>query len=76
MISLHMNREQIKMVVSPGCLDVLTIIPIDEIVEKGIPHVKMATESSGISKEDVAKWDKIWKYFNRFWCRNAPFMTI
>ena len=37
---------------SQGRMDMLTIIPIDEIVEKGAPCVKMAIESFGISNKD------------------------
>ena len=42
-------------------MDTLTIILIEEIVEKGTPHVKMVVESFGISKEDRGKWNKCWK---------------
>ena len=76
MISLHMNTEQIKMAISPRCLDVLIIIQIDEIAEKCTPHVNMAIESSGVSREDVVKWDKFWQHFNRFWRGNTSFMII
>ena len=50
---LHVSMKQIKMEMSTGFLDMLTTIPIDEIVEQGVPRVKIVIESSGISKEDV-----------------------
>ena len=61
---------------SPGFMDNLTMTPIEQIAEKGMSCVKMAIESSGISKKDLVKWSKFWKHFNKFQCVIESFVTI
>eukprot|EP00644_Phytophthora_capsici_P002883 jgi/Phyca11/129533/e_gw1.85.132.1 len=46
-----------------GAIDVLTVIPINEITEKGIPFVRSRVDESG----HRVKWDTFWRYFKRTW---------
>ena len=57
MKKLVILKEQISIAVENNFLDILTIIPTDEIRSKGIPHVKAAIESLGLSSNDKEKWE-------------------
>jgi hypothetical protein len=46
-------------------LDVLTLIPEDEILTKGIAYVESVVGSS-------PKWDLFWKYFKKTWIQTFP----
>lgn len=64
------------MAISPNCLDILTIIPTNEIRTKGIPYVKQAIESADLSAEDKLKWKKFWKYFFKYWMSSDEFIKL
>ena len=57
-------------------MDVMTIIPINEIVSKGIPYVRSILESNDLNLEqgDLDKWAQFWEYFESYWCSSEEFM--
>ena len=58
--------EEIAFAMKVGVLDLLCIIPQDEIREFGIPFVRSIIEED-LSAVDVAKWDTFWLYFESQW---------
>ncbi|KUF91609.1 Hematopoietic prostaglandin D synthase [Phytophthora nicotianae] len=65
LIDLRIPKETVSHVMASGAIDVLTVIPIDEIAEKGIPSVRSRVDESG----HRVKWDTFWRYFKRTWMR-------
>lgn len=49
-----------------GGLDILTHIPVNEIVEIGIPYCKAYLEL-GMKPSEKPAWDKYWSYFEKEW---------
>jgi hypothetical protein len=49
-----------------GGLDILTHVPINEIVEIGIPYCKAYLEL-GMKPSEKPAWDKYWSYFEKEW---------
>jgi len=43
-----------------GAIDVLTMIPHNEVIVKGIPYVKSLLPETEL-------WDRFWKYFEKTW---------
>ena len=76
MKEIGIPQDEIDMAMQHNCLDILTIIPKDEIKSKGIPYVKNAIESIGLSADDKEKWLKFWKYFNKFWMSSDEFIML
>ena len=60
------DKKEIKYALSLGVLDLLTVIPQDEVVIKGIPFVRSLIED-GVSDVELSKWEKFWKYFDKQW---------
>jgi hypothetical protein len=63
LVDLRFPTNQIHEAISPGILDVLTVIPIDEIKSKGIPYVMSLVSRKGSAK----LWTQFWEYFTRTW---------
>ncbi|OWY90372.1 hypothetical protein PHMEG_00041522 [Phytophthora megakarya] len=53
---------------SPGVIDVLTVIPIEEIRPKGILFVVSKLSTKGA----VRLWSDFWTYFTRTWLKLYP----
>ena len=49
-----------------GVLDLLRMIPQDNIEDFCIPYVRSVIED-GLSKEEIEKWDLFWEYFTKTW---------
>ena len=47
-----------------GVLDLLYVIPRDEISEVGIPFVRLLIEED-LSAAAIVKWDSFWTYFEK-----------
>jgi len=59
--------EEITLAMKIGVLDLLCIIPQDEIREFGIPYVRSIIEKY-LSRADIEKWDTFWgTYFEGQW---------
>ncbi|KAE9026238.1 hypothetical protein PR001_g12245 [Phytophthora rubi] len=65
MLDLGISREKIFYVMKPGKLDVLTIIPADEVLDKGLRYVRSIIDDSGAK----TKWNTFWKHFVRQWTK-------
>ncbi|KAE8985556.1 hypothetical protein PR002_g22609 [Phytophthora rubi] len=59
LIDLRIPANQIAEAMSPGVIDVLTVIPIDEIRSKGIPYVMSIVNTKGAA----CIWASFWDYF-------------
>ena len=78
---LGFHREYVGEFMQPGQLDLLNILPHDEIKEYGIPFLRDRVESNlselselykqdGIvfdKDEELDRWDIFWQYFKRQW---------
>ncbi|KAG3032222.1 hypothetical protein PC121_g4092 [Phytophthora cactorum] len=66
MVELRIARPQISAVLRPGVIDVLTIIPVDQIADKGIHFVRAQMDETG----NKTKWDAFWRYFRKTWMKS------
>jgi len=62
MKEIGIPAEERSLAMKEGVLDVLTVIPHEEIETKGIAYVK-----SKIPKTNNKKWEQFWKYFKSTW---------
>ena len=65
-VKLGFLAAQIKLAMEVGTLDLLCIIPQDEVEEFGIPYVRSVIEED-LDEDEVAKWDEFWVYFKHQW---------
>ena len=72
--SLNIDKETISMAMTRNVLDVLTIIPRDEVVRKGIPYVRSILDIEVHTNEQRVKWNSFWAYFKSFWCSSNSFI--
>lgn len=63
---INFSKADIRKAMSVGVLDLLMIIPQDDVETFGIPYVRSVIKE-GLGEEDVAKWDLFWEYFNKTW---------
>ena len=77
MLSLKIDQEYVGHAMTKNCIDILTIIPRDEILVKGIPYVRsiLEAEDLNLSSDDCVKWDVFWIYFKSFWCSSLEFIA-
>ncbi|GMF63467.1 unnamed protein product [Phytophthora fragariaefolia] len=66
MIELRIPQDQIAAVLTPGVLDILTIIPVDQIADKGVRFVRSKITETG----SKTKWDTFWRYFRNTWMQS------
>ena len=57
-----MGHEQVEISCKYGMLNILTVLPHEEVETQGIPFVQYFTEENA-SSEEVEKWDPFWDYF-------------
>ena len=75
MLHLKMDEKQVSMAMHKHVIDVLTIIPHDEILTKGIPYVRSIIDKECNSDIDLKKWDDFWRdYFIKFWMSSEDFV--
>ncbi|KAG3232845.1 hypothetical protein PI124_g22077 [Phytophthora idaei] len=63
MIEQRVPQNQIAAALAPGVIDVLTIIPVDQIADTGIRFVRSRVDETG----SKTKWDAFWRYFRKTW---------
>lgn len=63
LISLRIDKEQIHKAMEIGNLDLLTIIPKNEIIKYGIPYIRNNINEGN----NVQKWNQFWMYFTKTW---------
>lgn len=56
---------------APGRLDLLTMIPVNEIKTKGIPYVKSLLETT-----NKTAWANFWNYFEKTWLNTYGALSI
>ncbi|EGZ15863.1 hypothetical protein PHYSODRAFT_508713 [Phytophthora sojae] len=71
MLELRLPEDQIKDALSPGKLDTLTVIPEDQITEKGVRYVRSIVDETGAK----TKWNTFWKYFLKTWTQRFDVTT-
>ena len=65
MIDLHIPKDQIAFAMTHGVIDLLTVLPKDELDTKGIPFVCTMIADT-FPEADMSIWDKFWDvYFAR-----------
>ena len=74
MIKLKIDDEQMGVTMTKLVIDVLTDIPRDEIIEKGISYVRSILDKECTTREDIQKWDLFWEYFVGYWCSSRGFI--
>ena len=75
MVDLKMETKQIKLAMTRNVLDILTIIPRDEILSKGIPYVRDIIDAEVKTKKDRQLWDEFWGYFKKYWMSTQDFIS-
>ena len=64
LIELNVSREKITALVdSQGLLNLLAVIPIEDIENKGIPFIRHKFDEG----QDKSKFDSFWRYFVNTW---------
>eukprot|EP00957_Ditylum_brightwellii_P094242 7175823-Ditylum_brightwellii.AAC.1 len=66
LIQCKFDHKEIKYALSLGLLDLLTVIPQDKVVTKGIPFICLLIEDS-VSDMELSKWERFWNYFDKQW---------
>ena len=75
MIEYKIEIDQIKLAMNQSVLYILTVIPRDEILTKGIDYVRDIFDVACKTKQDTRKWDSFFeKYFKKFWCSSDAFI--
>ena len=73
---LKIKPEHISAAMAPTVIDLLTVIPKDEITKKGIPYVKdVILKKHNFDSEDETKWTAFWQYFESFWLSSPSFIS-
>ncbi|KAK1933972.1 hypothetical protein P3T76_011732 [Phytophthora citrophthora] len=70
MQKLYIPTEEISVVMRRHMLDILTVLPHDQIDPQGIEHVVALIKEALAEKESTyseAKWTQFWDYFRRTW---------
>ena len=62
------------MAITKLVIDLLTLIPRDEIIEKGIPYVRSISDKVCTTREDLQNWALFWEYFVGYWCSSRGFI--
>ena len=77
MKAVRIKKLHIEMMMTPNVLDILTVIPRNEIYSKGIPYVKSIINPVILDNDDDSrvKMGVFWKYFKRFWCSDDKFIA-
>ena len=80
LIELVINKDQREFAMKKGILDILTIIPHDEIESKGIPYVQFLIENvidqGDNAIVDACKWKVFWTYFKKQWLNKIPTWNV
>jgi hypothetical protein len=63
LIDLRIPAESVSAAMKPGVIDVLTLVPYNEIKSHGIPYVRSKIDEVG----HKGLWNTFWNYFTRTW---------
>ncbi len=69
MTQCELSCEIAKEAMQPGNLDLLCIIPCEEVDTKGIPYLRKKLEKGKrkLAKKEKDGWARFWKYFEKQW---------
>ena len=71
LMELNVSLEKIsELMCEDGLINLLTVVPLSEIVNKAIPFIRANFDEGKFSKQ----FDKFWAYFTRYWM--SDFMGI
>ena len=63
----HIPQEQVTLLLGPqGYINILFVIPVEEIRDFGIPFVRSQMDESGRQQQ----WENFWRYFDTTWCKS------
>ena len=62
MIDMRIPKDQISFALSFGVIDLLTVLPKDELEDKGIPFVRTMI-ADAFPESDMEIWDKFWDVY-------------
>ena len=71
---IKMPEKDVKRVMQIGVLDLLCVIPRDEIVKYGIPFLREKLETDA-DADTINRWNIFWKYFD-YWLSIIPSWNI
>ena len=78
---LYFHKALVSLFMEVGKLDLLTVIPVEEILPYGIPYLRELMESdltylsdiyesddiNFVEEDERERWDQFWDYFSRQW---------
>jgi MULE transposase domain len=76
MIKLGISSAEIAVAMERDCVDLLTVIPHEDIMPKGVPHVNaliqarcesVLDDDSETVEYSTDKWTAFWAYFEKTW---------
>ena len=73
-LKLKNEKEIIEYAMVKFSIDILTVIPINEIRKKGIPFVQDNLKDAIFQGDDVQKMKTFWNYFDKFWMSSEKFI--
>ena len=73
-LKLKIKDGQVGVAMTKLVIDVLTVVPKDEIIKKVIPYVRLFLYKECTICEDLKKWDLFWEYFVGYWCSSRCFI--
>ncbi len=65
----HLSKEHVTNAMQIGMLDLLCVLPHEQVEEYGIPYLRSILEKDAL-KKDIDKWQTFWNYFLRQWMPN------
>ena len=77
LISLKLSNEKeiVDIMMHQNSIDILTIVPVNEIKRKGIPFVKDNLKDAMNEDKDFQKMQSFWHYFDKFWMTSEKFIN-
>ena len=78
MEELKIPEDQIKYAMRISVLDILAVVPKDEMETKGIPFVRSMIEAQFpcMTVADKTKWATFWKYFHKQWVNKQSMFDV
>jgi len=70
---LGIPEDQRKYAMRRTVIDILSVIPKEEVITFGIPFLQseISKRFPNMSNEDKLKWDKFWAYFSEHWVQRT-----
>ena len=75
LVDLKFDKWTIDRFMYQDSIETLTLIPPNEIENKGIPFVRSVIETDDLSSEEMSKMEFFWTYFQRYWLSKPTFIN-